>query len=679
MIKSFSSLLYLTPLVLIFACTSGPPYHTASPNGSLELVFTMEEGIPRYQLSREGRALILPSRLGFEFKEAPPLGDGMAVAGITRRGVDEIWEQPWGEAREIRNHYNELRVTLEEPSVPGRTMDIVFRLFNDGLGFRYEWPEQEEMNRFEITGETTEFVLAGDYDSWWIPAYGRDRYEYLYKQSPVSAIDTVHTPFTMKTGNDLYLSIHEAALVDFASMTLARSGGTTLEADLVPWSDGVKVKAGAPHKSPWRTVQVADTPGGLITSYLVLNLNEPNRLDDLSWIEPGKYVGVWWEMHLGISTWGSGPNHGATTENAMRYIDFASKHGFDGVLVEGWNIGWDGNWLESGTGFSFTESYPDFDLEKVANYALDNGTRLIGHHETAGSIDNYERQMEEAFALYEKHGVRAVKTGYVDFGRDIERVTADGDTVDEWHHGQYMVNHFQRVTEVAAKHRIMINAHEPIKDTGLRRTWPNFVTREGARGQEYNSPQGGGNGPDHTVILPFTRMLAGPMDFTPGTFDLNGTGEYANNVPTTLAKQLALYVVIYSPLQMASDLPENYRANSEPFQFIKDVPADWEETLVLNGRIGEYVTILRKGRENGEWYLGSITGGVARSLEVPLTFLDPGREYVAEIYGDGPEADWKKNPMDIRITEETVDSETVMTMRLAPGGGQAVRFRPSDS
>lgn len=661
---------------MIASCSQ--PNSVQSPDTNIEVSISLDEGTPYYTVRRGGEPLINKSRLGVSFKKALPLGNNFSWAESSLKQVDETWEQPWGEVREIRNHYNELRVSLQEETDPGRKMDIVFRVYDYGFGFRYEWPEQDSLQDFVITDEWSEFALADDGTSWWIPAYGQDRYEYLYENTPVSEIDTVHTPYTVKTDNGLYLSFHEAALVDFASMTLARTGSTTLEADLVPWADGTKVKASAPHKSPWRTVQIAEQPGDLLTDYLILNLNEPNKLGDISWVDPGTYIGIWWELHLGISTWSSGPNHGATTENAMRYIDFAAEHGFDGVLVEGWNLGWDGNWLESGEDFSFTESYPDFDIEKVADYALEKGTRLIGHHETAGSINNYEEQMEDAFTLYEELGVRSVKTGYVDFGRDIERITAEGDTVDEWHHGQYMVNHYQRVAETAAEHKIMINAHEPIKDTGLRRTYPNFMTREGARGQEYNSPQGGGNGPAHTTILPFTRMLSGPMDFTPGTFDLSDDSEPANNVPTTLAKQLALYVVIYSPLQMASDLPENYEAHPEEFQFIKDVPADWDDTQVLHAQIGDYITIVRKDRNSEEWFLGSITDEEGRTLEAELSFLDEGKTYIAEIYADGSGADWQNNPLLTEITAKEVSRDSTLTLELAPGGGQAIRFIPQD-
>jgi alpha-glucosidase len=437
-----------------------------------------------------------------------------------------------------------------------------------------------------------------------------------------------------------------------------------------------RVKGSAPHVSPWRTLQIGDDAGDLITSYLILNLNEPNQLADVSWIKPQKYIGIWWEMHLGLATWGSGPTHGATTEKAKAYIDFAAAHGIPSVLVEGWNTGWDSNWVGDGRAFNFTQPYPDFDIQEVVRYGAAKGVALVGHHETGGAIENYERQLEEALAFYEKLGVSAVKTGYVDFGREIERTDEHGKTQHEWHYGQYMVRHDQKVIEAAARHRIMVDAHEPVKDTGLRRTWPNMMTREGARGQEYNSPLGGGNPPDHTTILPFTRLLSGPLDFTPGIFHLEDDGtERANLTPSTLANQLALYVVLYSPLQMAADLPRNYAKNLDAFQFIKDVPVDWADTKVIHARLGDYVTIARQDRHSDDWYLGSITDETGRMLDAPLWFLEPGRDYVAEIYRDGDGASWKDRPLAIDMTKVLVNSATVLSLRLAPGGGQAVRFR----
>ncbi len=676
----FAVLSSVTLAACLTVCESvaAEPQTVGSPDGQVQLFFSVEEGVPRYAVRRGAAGVIEPSRLGVQLADAPPLDGNFAVASVERKSVDETWTQPWGESREIRNAYHELRVTLRQQDALAREMVVVFRVFDDGVGFRYEWPEQPNLHELAISDEVTEFQLAEDCTAWWIPAYEDNRYEYLYQRTKASEIDKVHTPVTFERADGVCLSIHEAALTDYASMTIANAGGLKLEADLVPWSDGVKVRADVPHRSPWRTIQIAGSPGGLITSYLILNLNEPCKLDDVSWIKPGKYVGVWWEMHLGRSTWGSGEHHGATTANVKRYIDFAAANGLAGVLVEGWNEGWDGDWTAHGNKFSFTQPYPDFDLPGLAAYAKSKGVYLIGHHETAGAVANYEQQLDAAFALDEALGIRAVKTGYVNWGQGIKRVDEHGATQGEWHHGQYMVRHYRRVVEAAARHRIMLDVHEPIKDTGIRRSWPNMMTREGARGQEYNAwSEDGGNPPEHTTILPFTRLLAGPMDFTPGIFDLLLTNDDRpnNRINTTLAKQLALYVVIYSPLQMAADLPEHYLAHMDAFQFIRDVPSDWEETRVLAARIGDYVTIVRRERGGDDWYLGSITNEQGRTLQTPLTFLSPGRKYIAEIYRDADDADWRTNPTAYTIERREVDAGTVLSLRLAPGGGEAIRFR----
>ena len=658
--------------------------HVYSPNDRVQVIFTLEDGVPCYQVSYAGEDIIKPSKLGFTFKDAEPLDQNLIIADEKHSSFDETWTQPWGEVKEIRNHYNELRVDLEETTEARRKMSVVFRVYDDGLGFRYELPEQDNLSDFEIMDEETEFVLTGNHQAWWIPAYREQRYEYLYRHSPISFFRTnnlraVHTPLTMETADGLFLSIHEANLTDYASMTLVGSDNNTLLCDLVPWSDGVKVRASTPHQTPWRTVQIAESAGDLITSYLILNLNEPNKLEDVSWIRPGKYVGIWWGMHIEKYTWGSGAKHGATTENAKGYIDFAAKYGFSGVLVEGWNVGWDGDWTKNGDLFSFTTPYEDFDIEEVSAYAAAKGVKLIGHNETGATVTNYERQLEDAFAYYRDLGIDTVKTGYVGWGQGIKRRDETGRLVGlEWHHGQHMVRHYRDVVETAARYHIMLNVHEPIKDTGLRRTYPNMMTREGARGQEYNAWSGdGGNPPEHTTILPFTRMLAGPFDFTPGIFDLLFE-DYrpTNRVNTTLAKQLALYVVIYSPLHMAADLPENYEGHPA-FQFIADVPVDWQDTKVLHAKIGDYVTIARQDRNSDDWYIGSITDEDERTLEAPLTFLKLDKKYVAEIYADAADADWESNPLAIDIHEALVDRNTILKLRLAPGGGQAVRIRPA--
>jgi len=635
----------------------------------------LDNHVPYYQLARAGVPVIGKSRLGLRFKDIPHLDGGFAITSTATSSFDKTWTQPWGEKKNIRNHYNELRVTLTDGLK--RRMILRFRVYNDGIGFRYEIPEQAHMGKVQIIDELTEFSIIDPATAWWIPARGWNRYEYLYHKTPLRDIQHVHTPLTLKTDKGLYLSIHEAALVDYAAMTLKRGRGRILYADLTPLSDGIKARVETPFHTPWRTIQIADTAGGLITSYLILNLNEPNKLSDVSWVKPEKYVGIWWGMHLGKMTWGSGPKHGATTANTMRYIDFAAKYGFKGVLVEGWNIGWDGDWFHNGKAFRFTEPYPDFDIVALSKYAKSKGVHLIGHNETSGDISNYEAQLDAALDYDQKLGIPLIKTGYVADGGDAIFTGRDGRVHHEWHDSQAMVNHYQKVVTEAAKRHISIDTHEPIKDTGLRRTYPNWVSREGARGQEYNAWGEPGNSPEHTAILPFTRMLAGPMDFTPGIFDLLFKKEKPNNrIPTTLAKQLALYVVIYSPIQMAADLPKNYEARPKPFQFIRDVPTDWQDTLVLNGEIGDYVTIVRKDRNSADWYLGSLTNQKARMLKISLDFLTPGVRYRAQIYRDGPDADWQSNPYDMVIEEKTVTAKTKLSLKLATSGGQAIRFTP---
>jgi alpha-glucosidase len=680
-------------LVLITAAAYGPAsanaqtdrVAVASPDGRLEAAVTITaDGVPHYRLSLDGQMIVPPSRLGVVLAGGDTLGVDMTIAGVDTTLRDRTWTQPWGATRTVRDHHREARIRLTESTdqPQARRMVLVLRMFNEGLGLRYEWPEQPGLDRFQIEDELTTFRFAGNPTAWWIRAYEADRYEQLYQETRLSdAGYALHTPLmlafpdasgTPEAGP--HVAVHEAALLDYAAMSLRRVGPTAFEADLAPWSTGTRVYAQTPFVSPWRTVLVGDTAGDLVTNNMALNLSPPSRIDDPSWIQPGKYIGIWWAMHLGEWTWGSGPRHGATTTHAKRYIDFAAEHGFSGVLVEGWNEGWDGTWAASGWDFSFTTPYPDFDLDAVASYAREKGTRLIGHHETGGNAPVYEAQMDTAYALMASHDVSVIKTGYVNYGMNFPRITAERDTAREWNYGQFMVNHYRRSLESAAEQEVALNIHEPMKGTGLRRTYPNLLTREGARGQEFNAPWGGGNGPDHVPTLVFTRMLEGPMDFTPGIFDLTGEGDGANDVPTTLAGQLALYVVLYSPLQMAADLPENYTPHMDAFQFIKDVPVNWAETTVLSGRVGDYVTIARRDRHSADWYLGAKTDGTARTVDVPLDFLDADRRYTATIYRDAADADWQTNPVAYVIDTREVTAADRLVIDLAPGGGLAVRF-----
>ena len=657
----------------------------ASPDGQIEIRVNDDGGQIRYSVSFMDKTVVAPSKLGLLFKDHAGFDRELKIADTENVSHDAVWEQPWGERRIVRDHHNELLVTVQHQEEKSQKFHVRFRVFDDGLGFRYEVPEQSGLKKVEIIDELTQFAVGDQHKAWWIPAGEFNRYEYIYENTKVGAVQDAHTPITFKREDGIHLSIHEAALVDYSGMSLQRLRPGTFKADLSPWSDGILVKTVAPFVTPWRTIQIADNAVGLLNSDLILNLNEPNKLGDVSWVETGKYNGIWWAMHIRDRTWGNDGIHGATTEETKRYIDFAATHGLIGVLVEGWNIGWDGDWFNNGELFNFTKTYPDFDIEEVSRYAREKGVRLIGHHETSGHISNYEKQLADAFDLYAKNGVRAVKTGYVADAGQIERYDENGIRRYEWHDGQFMVDHHLRVVREAAKRKIAINAHEPVKDTGLRRTYPNWISREGARGMEFNAWGTPPNPPAHTAILPFTRMLAGPMDFTPGIFDLRAAERPAlredmprpdpSNYPqTTLAKQLALYVVLYSPIQMAADLPENYEKNMAAFQFIKDVPADWEESVAINGEIGDFVTFARKARGTDEWYLGTLTDEKARTLEIPLNFLDRDDAWTAQIYRDGPHASYDENPYAIVIEEQTVRPGDTLTLPLASSGGAAVRF-----
>ncbi|MFT5245015.1 MAG: alpha-glucosidase [Psychroserpens sp.] len=654
-------------IFLLQNCKKQTQHSISSPDTNICVTVLNENGKLTYEVTYKGKFVINPSKLGINFKNIEGLNKNLEIIEIKQKIIDEKWDQPWGEFKTVNNNYEEVVISLKEKEGEERLMNITFRVFNDGLGFRYEVPKQPNLDKVIISDELTEFIFSKENEVWWTPVHKENSYyESFYTKSKIAETDTINTPATFETKNGVYLAIHEANLTDYASMTLRKTSNKSYEAELVPWSNGDKVYAIAPFKSPWRTIAITDKLGDLATSTLMLNLNEPCAIEDTSWIEPSKYIGIWWGMHLEKYTWGQGDKHGATTANAKKYIDFASKHGFNGVLIEGWNIGWDGDWTADGTNFNFLESYPDFDIEEVSRYGASKNVRLIGHHETAGAVTHYESQMEDAFKLYHKNAVNAVKTGYVNKYLDGK----------EWHDGQFGVRHYRKVIETAAKYKIMIDNHEPVKGTGLQRTFPNLMTQEGARGQEYDAwSSDGGNPPAHTTIIPFTRMLAGPFDFTPGTFNFDYESTNKARVQTTLAKQLALYVVIFSPQQMASDLPENYEG-VQAFEFIKQVPVIWSDTKVLDAKIGEFVVTARKDWNSNDWYIGAITNEEQRSLSIDLSFLDKEIQYTAEIYTDGKGASYKENPYPIEILTKNVSNKDNLKLLLAPGGGTAIKFTP---
>lgn len=645
-----------------------------SPGKVLKVSLVLDGGTARYRVERLGDTVVEDSKLGFALRDGR-LDRDFTLLGQQRHSVDDTWEQPWGERRLTRNHYNELTVQLAETTGSKRRLDVVFRVYDDGLGFRYVFPEQPNLHEAIIDDELTEFAIAQDSTAWWIPAGEPIHYEYLYQRTPLHEVPLVHTPMTLRSRDGLHVAIHEAALVDYAGMWLRRSGGQRLRAQLSPSAEGWKVRRTLPFATPWRTLQIADRAGGLVESDLILNLNEPNALGDVSWVKPAKYLGVWWSMHLDNESWATGPKHAATTAKTKKVIDFAAAHGFRGVLVEGWNPGWDGNWVGNGYDFDFTRATPDFDIEALSAYGLNKGVHLIGHHETGCAIEHYEAQLGAALDLYARLGVDQFKTGYVCDDGQVDRRNPTGVPLwREWHDGQFMARHHLKVVQEAARRHLSVNPHEPIKDTGLRRTYPNWISREGARGMEYNAWGQPPNPPEHEVNLVFTRMLAGPMDYTPGILSLKG--RHGQAIPSTLARQLALYVVLYSPIQMAADLPEHYLQHREAFRFIEDVAVDWEQSRVLDGEVGDYVTIVRRDRNSRDWFLGSITDEHGRVLPVSLGFLEAGVRYRAEIYRDGEGADFRSNPFAFMRETREVTSADALTLVLAPGGGQAIRFTP---
>lgn len=672
-----------------------------SPNGRLVMHFEVDGmGCPVYTLSYKGKPVIKRSRLGLE-AEGFSLREGFQLQKAETATFDETWKPVWGEVSSIRNHYNELAVTLLQPK-DDRTIRIRFRLYDDGLGFRYEFPEQKNLVYFVIKDEYSEFAMAGDHKAFWIPG-DYDTQEYDYTESHLSEIrklmkaavtfNTSQTPFSptgvqtalmMKSADGLYINLHEAALVDYPCMSLELDDKTmTFRSWLTPDAQGKKGYMQTPCQSPWRTIMVSDDAREILASKLTLNLNEPCALKDVSWIKPVKYIGVWWEMITGKSTWAYTndllsvhigvtdytkvkPNgtHAANNDKVRRYIDFAAKHGFDQVLVEGWNIGWE-DWFGHSKDyvFDFVTPYPDFDIKALNEYAHSKGVKLMMHHETSASARNYERHMEEAYQLMNKYGYNAVKSGYV--GNIIPR--------GEHHYGQWMVNHYLYAVKKAAEHRIMLNAHEAVRPTGLCRTYPNLIGNESARGGEYESF--GGNKPFHTTILPFTRLMGGPMDYTPGIFETrikNVNPENNSFVHSTLARQLALFVTMYSPLQMAADLPENYERFMDAFQFIKDVAVDWDDSKYLEAEPGRYITVARKAKGTNNWFVGCTASENGHMANISFDFLDPKRKYTATIYADGPTAHYEKNPQAYTIKKMTVTNKSRLTLRAASGGGFAI-------
>ena len=655
-----------TALALLLACT--PKTSVTSPDGSIALEFSLENGVPSYSVSVDGRPFIEQSAIGLEALEEV-LDSGFVFTSSQVKSFSQTWTQPWGENKEIKDTHNQLDIDLM--TAEGVRMSIAFRLFDDGLGFRYSYivPGADTLT---VTGEKTAFRFVQDGTSWSIPG-DFNSYEHLYKKQPLSQVQTANTPFSIKFADDLYASVHEAAIYDFPEMVLRHSDSLSFAAELAPLKQGGTVKAikTGSFTTPWRTIQIARSAVGLINSSLILNLNEPCKIEDVSWIKPMKYIGVWWSLHLGIESWG-GAYHGATTEQALKYIDFAAANNIQGVLFEGWNDAWRGS--DALPAFDFTKAAPDYDVEKVAAYAKSKGIALISHNETGGNFRRFDSQLERSMAWAEGLGIHAVKTGYAGGGMH--------DYVPK--HSQTAVNHFQRVIETAAEHQIMIDAHETIKPTGIRRTWPNFMTRECVRGMEYNG-WGPGNPPSHHEILPYTRLLGGPVDYTPGVFDIEyrsiagkpqirGWGQPGTEcrVHTTLAKQIANWVVLYSPMQMACDLLQNYE-NHPAFQFFRDFDADCDWSRALQGEVGEWIAVVRRAGES--YFLGATTDENARTIVQPLDFLPAGQEYTATIYADAPDADWISNPYAYTISTVKVTSADSLTLQLAPGGGAAVTIK----
>lgn len=686
---------------LLFSALNVDADVVTSPNGIVSIDFQLKNGIPTYKVDYKGKPVIKESRLGLELRDGKNLMDGFEQLNATTSTFDETWQPVWGEVKEIRNHYNELLAELKQPSTD-RYMNIRFRVYDDGVGFRYEFPQQKNLVYFVIKEEHSQFAMTGDHTAWWISG-DYDTQEYDYTESKLSEIRSllsnavtsnasqtvfsptgVQTSLQMKTDEGLYINLHEAALVDYSCMHLNLDDkNLVFESWLTPDADGFKGRLQTPCHSPWRTVMVSDDACDILSSHLILNLNEPCKIEDTSWIKPVKYMGVWWEMIAGGKPWSytndipsvklgetdyrkvkSNGNHPANTRNVKKYIDFAAKHGFDQLLVEGWNVGWE-DWFgnQKDYVFDFVTPYPDFDIEQLNRYAHDKGIRLMMHHETSGSSRNYERHLEQAYQLMNKYGYTAVKSGYV--GNILP--------YGEHHYGQWMNNHYLYCVVEAAKHKIMVNAHEAVRPTGLCRTYPNLIGNESARGTEYQAF--GGSKTFHTTVLPFTRLQGGPMDYTPGIFEMNISKLNPNNdshVNATLANQLALYVTMYSPLQMAADLPENYERFMDAFQFIKDVPVDWDNSIYLEAEPGKYVTVARKEKGTNNWFIGSATGDANHQSVISLDFLEKGKDYIATIYADTKDTDYKSNPQSYQIVKGIVNSKNKLKINTVEAGGYAI-------
>jgi glucan 1,4-alpha-glucosidase len=661
-----------------------------SPNRAIAVMVNQAAtGVVTYQVTYKGQPILAPSGLGFNFSKPKVALTQFTIVATDSSTHDDTWQPVWGETKTVRNHYKELVLTLQDKGSSGIQVRVRFRVFDDGLGFRYEFPEQKNLTHFVVDDELTQFAFTADHKTFWQPG-DYDSNEYLYNTTKLSAVDAVkasdrekdtalktvigpnavQTPLLLKTDQGVYVSLYEAALLNYPVMHLQLNKQTrTLTSQLTPDAVGNKAYLQTPAQTPWRTILISDKATDLLASKLIMNLNEPSKIGDTSWIKPQKFVGMWWEMHIGKATWErAGGKHGANTQNVKKYIDFAAKYGFDGVLVEGWNEGWEdwfGNWKEDV--FDFVTPYPDYNLDSLSAYARSKGVRIIMHHETSGSVTNYERRMDAAFKYMVDHDINTVKTGYV--GRIIPR--------GEHHDSQWMIKHYQRVAEKAAQYKIMIDSHESAHPTGLHRTYPNWMASEAARGSEFNNAPTLGITPEHTTILPFTRLLGGPMDFTPGLFRFRLNqfdSTRTTRVRTTLAKQLALYVTLYSPLQMVADLPENYEKHLDAFQFIRDVAVDWDDTKVIAAEPGDYILMARKAKGTDTWFLGAITDENSRDLPLTLDFLPAGQTYQAIIYRDGPNADWDTNPESYVIEKKTVTAKTKLPLHLAKGGGCAVQF-----